>query len=417
MQQIIGRIEPVRLCEAPLPPGEAALAPDRKHSLGNRAETVATVAAAGADAVDRDGRFPQDAFDAMRAERLLGIMLPAELGGENASLSDVVDICYRLGQACAATAMIYAMHQSCVACVLRHGSTSTWHRDFLRRVASDQLLLASSTTEGQAGGNVRASAAPVERTTSGIRLDRAATVVSYGAWADAIVTTARRNAASAASDQVLVVFRKDDYTLEQTGGWDALGMRGTCSQGFGLKAVGSDEQILPDPYERIHPQSMVPVSHLAWAGVWAGIAASAAERARSFVRRAARQGGGGSGALPPGAAHVTKAMAALRTLRGLIATSLRAYERHADDPQALMSLDFQAMMNLTKVEASEAAVAIVLAAGRACGLAGYRNDSEFSIGRQLRDILSAPIMINNDRILANLATTSLLTAVPASLSD
>ena len=34
-------------------------------------------------------------------------------------------------------------------------------------------------------------------------------------------------------------------------------------------------------------------------------------------------------------------------------------------------------------------------------LSGYRNDSEFSIGRHLRDILSSPIMINNDRILAN----------------
>ncbi len=38
---------------------------------------------------------------------------------------------------------------------------------------------------------------------------------------------------------------------------------------------------------------------------------------------------------------------------------------------------------------------------RACGLAGYRNDGDFAIGRYLRDILSSPIMINNDRILAN----------------
>ena len=42
-----------------------------------------------------------------------------------------------------------------------------------------------------------------------------------------------------------------------------------------------------------------------------------------------------------------------------------------------------------------------MSAMRACGLSGYRNDSEFAIGRYLRDILSAPIMINNDRILAN----------------
>lgn len=53
---------------------------------------------------------------------------------------------------------------------------------------------------------------------------------------------------------------------------------------------------------------------------------------------------------------------------------------------------------------------------RACGLSGYRNDSEFSVGRHLRDVLSAPLMINNDRILANAAAASLMTPLPGSIS-
>ena len=32
------------------------------------------------------------------------------------------------------------------------------------------------------------------------------------------------------------------------------------------------------------------------------------------------------------------------------------------------------------------------------------------------DVLSAPLMINNDRILTNLATTSLMTPLPTSIS-
>ena len=58
-----------------------------------------------------------------------------------------------------------------------------------------------------------------------------------------------------------------------------------------------------------------------------------------------------------------------------------------------------------------------MSALRACGLSGYRNDGEFSIGRHLRDVLSSPIMINNDRILANLAPPSLMTPLPTSISD
>jgi len=121
------------------------------------------------------------------------------------------------------------------------------------------------------------------------------------------------------------------------------------------------------------------------------------------------------GALPPAAAHLTRANASLRSLNSLIATALRRFE--TADAQTLETIDFQTGMNLHKVNASELAVATVMSAMQCCGLAGYRNDGEFSIGRHLRDILSSPIMINNDRILANAATASLVSGIPDSLAD
>jgi acyl-CoA dehydrogenase len=101
-----------------------------------------------------------------------------------------------------------------------------------------------------------------------------------------------------------------------------------------------------------------------------------------------------------------------------VATSLQKFEAAArGDGAALEAIDFQTAMNLLKVNASELAVASVMSAMQACGLSGYRNDTEFSLGRHLRDILSSPIMINNDRILANVAAASLLGGAPASLRD
>ena len=93
------------------------------------------------------------------------------------------------------------------------------------------------------------------------------------------------------------------------------------------------------------------------------------------------------------------ALASLRKLRALIAASLTRYENNQHDPKVLSSVDFQTAINLLKVDASEMAVETVLAAMRSTGLSGYRNDSDVSIGRYLRDVLSSPIMINNDRIL------------------
>jgi acyl-CoA dehydrogenase len=159
---------------------------------------------------------------------------------------------------------------------------------------------------------------------------------------------------------------------------------------------------------------MVPVAHLTWSGAWSGVAAGAVERARLFVRNAARRA---DGALPPGAAHLTRASATLRTLRALVASALQKFEASSRDERALESVEFQTAMNLLKVNASELAIATVMSALQATGLSGYRNDTEFSVGRHLRDVLSSPIMINNDRILANVATSSLLTAVPAMLRD
>jgi acyl-CoA dehydrogenase len=384
------------------------------ETLASRAETVAAVAAQHAASVDNESRFPAEAIAAARAARLMSIAVPREFGGEGAGISDVADVCYALGRACASTAMIYAMHQTKIACVIRHGAGSAWHQRLLRRLCSEQMLLASSTTEGERGGDVRNSAARIERNDARIALERCATVISYGEAADGIVTTARRSADAASSDQVLVVFLKHDYTLERQLGWDALGMRGTCSAGFKLIAAAASEQILPVSYDQIHTRTMMPVAHLLWSGAWAGIAAAATDRARAFVRKARQRA---DGALPPGAPHLTRATASLQKLRGLIGSALRRFELAADDPAALDSIDFQTAMNLHKVNASELAVATVMSAMQACGIAGYRNDGEFSIGRHLRDILSAPVMISNDRILANVATASLLFGAPASLRD
>ena len=50
---------------------------------------------------------------------------------------------------------------------------------------------------------------------------------------------------AAASDQVLLALTKENYTLEKSLAWETLGMRGTCSAGFELKAKASAEQIFP----------------------------------------------------------------------------------------------------------------------------------------------------------------------------
>ena len=384
-----------------------------KRQFIESAEAAAEVARAHAADVDARGRFPSEAFAVLRERKLLGMLVAAELGGESARAADVADVCAILGAACSATAMIFAMHQVKVACVARHSKGAVWLLDFQRRVAERQLLLASSTTEGMNGGNIRSSEAAIQLEGPRVRLTRDASCISYGAEADAIVTTARRGESAAHSDQVLVVFERDDYALTPTKSWDTLGMRGTCSVGYLLEAEGVAEQVLPEPYDRIHSQTMAPYAHLFWSASWCGIATGAFATARAFVRQASRNS---AGRMPPGAQQLTRARVSLETLRATVQAGLANFERHAREPGGLTAMDAQLALNFLKVESSELAVETVMRCLRACGLSGYRNDTEFSIGRALRDVLSAPLMINNERILASAEPSVLMTAPASTLN-
>ncbi|HUX72897.1 MAG TPA: acyl-CoA dehydrogenase family protein [Steroidobacteraceae bacterium] len=394
--------------------GSARVADGGSLDLRSRARAAFAVAEVHAAAVDAQARFPTEAFAEIRKNRLLGVMVPEALGGEGASIAEIVDVCYLIGQACGSAGLIYAMHQIKMACIVRHLHGNSALERILQRVVAEQLLLASSTTEGQGGGNVRSSEAAIVREGDHVTLAREATVISYGIQADGLVTTARRAADAPSGDQVLLVLLKSDYTLQRLQSWDTLGMRGTCSEGFTLRARARAEQLIAEPYEKIHAQTMVPCAHLMWGAVWMGIAAAAMGKAQAFIRNAVRQS---SGRMPPGAAQYTQALSSLHTLRSVLASALQAYEAAMADDRILAGLEFQSMITLAKVQASELATATVLGAMRACGLSGYRNDSDFTIGRHLRDVLSGLLMINNERILANLVTPSLLTPLPSTVGD
>jgi acyl-CoA dehydrogenase len=357
--------------------------------------------------VDAGARFPKESFAALKKQKLLGIMVPKSDGGAGAGIAEVVSICHALGQYCSSTAMIYAMHQIQVSCIVRHAGANKWHRDFMKKLARDQLLLASATSEAGVGGDVRSSVCAVEEKNGKFSLAKQATVISYGANSDGILVTARRKPESPASDQVIVVVPKKGCKLEQTEGWDTLGMRGTCSNGYHLKATGEMAQVIGTPYAEVSAQTMLPTSHLVWAALWTGIATNAVSRARAYVRQAARKK---PGAPPsPGAWRLAEASSLLQLMRSNVVAALRQYEGALGSEDALSSLPFAVAMNNLKTGSSQMAVQVINHALLICGLSGYRNDSPYSVGRHLRDAHSAALMVNNDRILAN--TANLLMAL------
>jgi acyl-CoA dehydrogenase len=374
--------------------------------LSRRAARIGTdVAGPAAPDVDRAARFPVEAFDALREDSLLSVLIPADLGGLGATVGAVADIVFELGRHCASTAMVFAMHQIQVASLVRHGR-SAFFRDYLAEVAERQLLLASATTELGVGGDVRTSVCTVERDDAGrIRLEKMAPVISYGAHADGILATTRRSPESPPNDQVLVLCRAPGLTLEPISGWDTLGFRGTCSLGYRLVAEGEADLILDDAYGDISSRTMLPVSHILWSSVWLGLATAATDKARHFVRTEARKK---PGITPPSALRLAELITQLQRMEELVRGTARRYDRQCDDLDALAGMGFAIAMNSLKVSTSTLVVDIVNRAMTICGMAGYREDSQYSLGRILRDAHGAAVMVNNDRINSNTAQMLLI---------
>ncbi|MGB2875129.1 MAG: acyl-CoA dehydrogenase family protein [Gaiellaceae bacterium] len=356
------------------------------------------LAAPNADDVDRNARFPSEAVDALKAERSLSAFVPAALGGGGVAFESIARACFELGRRCGATAMVFAMHQIEVVTIVRHLDGADWYEDYLRRLVDEQRLIASVTSEVGTGGEMgRSVAAVVPGENRLSSFEKQAPTVSYGAEADDLFTTLRRAPDAEPGDQVLVLTHREQTTLEQTGSWDPLGMRGTCSPGYVVRAEFPSQQVLPTPFARVMPESMVPVSHILWSQLWLGIATDAFERARAFVRAAAKQK---PGETPPQAARLSHVMTDLSLLRAEIDSALAEFVEASEEPgrERLSTLASALRFNNLKIAASEQAPRVCQGAMAVGGIVAFKNDTPFSVGRHLRDTMSASLMVANERI-------------------
>lgn len=104
-----------------------------------RLETVRRIANDIAAPCRVGDRFPFETLEALKRARLLGVLVPRELGGEQADLDEIASMCELLGTACPCAALVFAMHHAAVACIAERGRSR-----FLERLLRQQTLVLSS---------------------------------------------------------------------------------------------------------------------------------------------------------------------------------------------------------------------------------------------------------------------------------
>ena len=356
------------------------------------------VARRWADDVDRGARFPVETVDALRASGLLAALVPEALGGPGVALGEMAGAVTALASHCGSSGLILAMHQIQVATLVRHGTPAGLDL-VLPRLLDGSLLFANAASEVGLAGERRSSTCALEPDGHGFRIDKQASTVSYGEYADGVLVTARRAPDSPAHDQSMAVCLRPDMELEPTGDWDTLGLRGTCSRAARLTARVPAELVIED-YPAVFTRTSLPVSAVLLGSVWLGIAEAAARVAHASVRDQARRQrrADPDAAAPISALRLAELGVPLHQLRSVVAAGALEYERYKDTSE-VETLRFSGSMDNLKLSSSTLVLAVVHRALAICGLAGYRNQGPFTMARVLRDAAAAPLMVNNDRAL------------------
>ena len=356
------------------------------------------VARCRADEVDRDARFPVETVDALRASGLLAALVPEALGGPGASVEEMAGAVTALAANCASSGLVLAMHQIQVATLVRHATPAGLER-VVPRLLDGSLLLANAASEVGLAGARRSSLCALEPDGAGYRIDKQASTVSYGEYADGVLVTARRTPDSPAHDQSMAVCLRPDIEFEPTGEWDTLGLRGTCSRAARLRARVPAELVIED-YAAVFTRTSLPVGAVLLGSVWLGLAEAAARVAHRSVRDQARRlrRADPDAAPPIGALRLAELAVPLHQLRSVVAGGALEFARHQDSAE-VETLRFSGAMDNLKLSSSTLVLAVVHRALAVCGLGGYRNRGPFTMTRILRDAAAAPLMVGNDRAL------------------
>ena len=350
-----------------------------------------------ASAVDRENRFPSEAVEALRDAGLLGLLVPKDAHGMGGSFADACQVAIVLGNECLSTALIWAMHSQQVAIIADHAAAQ-W-RDVLTDVGVRGALVASATSEPEKGGNLLLARAALQDRGDRIYVERPSPVVSYGNEADYVLATMRRGPAQPETDVCFVLLGRGDGRV--TGGWDAMGVRGTRSVAMHFEADVPLDRVLRADFRHVVVSTAIPAAHLAWTSAWYGAARGALDRFVALLRNDAHARRRFASDLF--CTRLAETRLSLDLLESMLRRLIDLYEAMRAQPaaaDAYADATWTIALNGLKVAGSRISYTAVDALIEIAGLVrGYLRDESLGLERVFRDLRSATLMISNDHLL------------------
>lgn len=256
-------------------------------ALGNR---MAEIAAAQADAHDRNNTFPHDTFEALRESGYLKLTVPVEFGGFGASPLELMLAQEHLARGSGAVALGATMHLVIVGGLAesRHWPPDLLER-FMREVVNDGALINSAASEPDLGSPSRGGAfqTTAVRVADGWRINgrKSWTTLSPGLSYAQVQLTVHEVNGETSRGMFLVAMDSPGVDVEDT--WDNASMRAS-----GSNDVVFDDVLVPDSYRLPVPSgpSGPPGSQTSgWSLIGSAVYLGIAQAARDFAVQFAKE--------------------------------------------------------------------------------------------------------------------------------
>jgi alkylation response protein AidB-like acyl-CoA dehydrogenase len=367
-------------------------------------EIASAVLAPSAGQNDKAGRFSADSVESLGKSGLLGLLLPADVGGAGLSPRTFATVTTTLAEADASVAMVYLMHILGTATMsAARPSAARAVTPILQEIGAGRHLSTLAFSEAGSRSHFWAPISRAHRNGDGVHISANKSWVTSAGYAQSYVVSALAPEGTGPIDSTLYLLRADTTGLSVAGPWDGLGLRANASAPIALDdcQIPSEFQLTDDGAGFPAMLNVVlPLFCLGTAAVALGLCRAAVAGTASHLKTAKFEHLGQS--LGESLPTLRAQLATMQIDTDGLAARIDDLVEHLEKPRETTML----RVLETKAAAGDVAISVTSAAMRVCGGAAF--SKHLSIERLFRDAHAGAVMAPTGDVLREFIGKSLL---------
>ena len=375
---------------------------NHETAVSNAKDIADRVLAPAARQNDKEARFSSEAIAAFGPVGLLGILLPADVGGAALGPRTLAAVVATFAEADASVAMVYLMHV-CATATIASARSGAAVAQTLKDIAAGKHLTTLAFSEAGSRSHFWAPVSRAKRNADGVHLTAKKSWVTSAGRAQSYVVSALSPEGTGPTESTLYLVASGTPGLSVSGPWDGMGMRANASAPMVLEdcEIAQGLQLTDDGTGfKAMLEVVLPLFNLGSSAVALGLCRAAVAGTASHLNTARFD-------------HLGQTLGeSLQTLRAQLATmqietdglaarvdDLVDHLERPRDTTMLRVLE-------SKAAAGEVAIGVTSTAMRVCGGAAFSR--HLSIERLFRDAHAGAVMAPTGDVLRDFIGKAIL---------